>query len=233
MWAEKRGKLLALVIALTAMPNLFLFFSLVYQDVLNVVNGCFLSSMIFGSIYLITSIGVISYCGIKTAKAAKNYQPPAGSSNAAESVEKMKCFHILTVSVLILNSAYTLFLLINYLELVPIGICAILYQKSRTGGNFQGTSCQFWQDILLFANYYAWMPALSIFTSNGGLLFHCIFSQSYRNEAKKVFHEFVGIIRGKHSTAVVPMHASISASELEMASGRAGPGRAGPGRAGL
>ena len=60
-------------------------------------------------------ISIAIYCSIRTAKDAKTYEPPEGSSNAAEKIERMKRFQNLVVRVLLLNSAFTLFYFLSYL----------------------------------------------------------------------------------------------------------------------
>ena len=101
-------------------------------------------------VYYTVCICAMAYFCIVTAKQAKNYQPPAGASNAAETTDKMKRFYHLTTRVLILNSFFTIFLFWCTLHLLIANACQL---NTFYGTILDGTNALESMNFKDFANF--------------------------------------------------------------------------------
>lgn len=200
----KMRKFVPWIFALPIIPAMILFASAFWTSTLSAILELISTSVL--ALYYAVCLCVIAYCSTKTAIKSRNYQAPVGSSNAAESIAKMKRFYRLTTRVLILNSAYTMFLFVLYLNWTASTACRFVYlQKRSWAATYSQGFCKFYND--LFGNFYSaiyWKSQLSIFSSNIGLIFHSMFSYAYRNEVIRLFKSIAGFARHcKFTTTVI------------------------------
>ena len=196
---------LSVTAAIAMVPAIFIFLGWITQNNYPVLSEMFfvLFSLLFFLCFTI-SIGITVFCSIRTVKAAKHYQPPEGGSHAAETIDKMKRLHQLAVRVALLNVIFTLFMYWFAITYFIVKACSLAQNLNLvTPGGF----C----DIYLVKFEWAyelqvWTPLMLLFSSNTGLIFHCIFSHGYRDEVFKLFHEVIAWFRCQHPTPVVPLH---------------------------
>lgn len=206
IYGSKAQKYLPVAAVISAVPAICISTANILQYSNPLLSDMFF--ILYSSTWLLCltiSICVSIYCSIRTSKAAKKYQPPASALNAAETIEKMKRFHQLTVRVLLLNVVFTLFMywicinaLLRFICFIPQDV-----EKLSEFGGFCHDYMKTFESALQLVN---WIPAMLLLSSNTGLIFHCMFSRIYRSEVNKLFHEVVGWFRWNNSTPVVPFH---------------------------
>lgn len=203
---DSKTKIYLLISVFVAILLTFFMFVSNILEAKNPILGYLIQSFVWFLWFLCLtfSISAIIFFSVKTAKAAKNYQPPAGASNFSQTAENMKNFHHLAVRVLILNFAATVFMYWIVITYFFNNFCYFVFEANLT---FMNGFCDFYWLKFRFANQIICLsPVMLFFSSNTGLIFHCIFSRVYRNEVKKLFREIFCWFRCTKKTFVVPFH---------------------------